>query len=44
MLPKAKSGECCVLLCFVHLVTLQGAHVPLIVYLIVHQMEYVTER
>ena len=44
VLLKASSGEHCVPHNFVHLVTLQGTCVGLIVYLVVHQMIYVMER
>ena len=44
MLLKASSGELCAPHNFVHLVTLRGTCVRLIVYLVVHQMKYVTER
>ena len=44
VLLKASSGERCAPRYFVHLVTLRGTRVHLIVYLAVHQMRYVTER
>ena len=44
VLLKASSGERCALRNFVQLVTLRGTRVRLIVYLLVHQMKYVTER
>ena len=44
ILLKASSGEHCVSRNFVHLVTLQGTGVRLIVYLVLHQIKYVTER
>ena len=44
VLLKASSGERSAPRNFVHLVTWQGMHVRLIMYLVVHQMKYVTER
>ena len=44
VLLKASSGEWCTPHNFVHLVTLQGTRVCLIVYPVVHQMKYITER
>ena len=44
VLLKASSGVRCALRNFVQLVTLRGTRVRLIVYLLVHQMKYVTER
>ena len=40
MLLKASSGKVCVPQNFVHLATLQGTRVGLIVYLVVHHMKY----
>ena len=44
VLLKTSLGEHCAPRNFVHLVTLRGTDVRLIVYLVVHQMKYVTER
>ena len=44
MLLKESSGEHCAAQKFVHLVTLRGTCVCLIVYLVVHQIKYGTER
>ena len=44
VLVKATSGERCVPQNFVHLATFRGTRVHLIVYLVVHQMKYLTER
>ena len=44
VLLKASSGERCEPRNFVHLVTLRGARIRLIVHLVVHQMKYVMER
>ena len=44
VLLKASSGERSAPRNFVHLVTLWGTYVRLIVYLVVQQMKYVTER
>ena len=44
VLLKASSGERCAPRNFVHLVTLRGTRVHLIVYLAIHQMKYVVER
>ena len=44
VLLKASSGERSAPRNFVHLVTLQGMRVRLIMYLVVHQVKYVTER
>ena len=41
---KASSGEPCAPPNFVHLVTLRGTRVHLIMYLVVHQLKYVMER
>ena len=44
MLLKASSGEHCVPCNFVHLLTLRGTCICLIVYLVLHQIKYVRER
>ena len=44
VLLKASSGERCAPRNFVHLVTLRGTRIRLIVHLVVHQMKYVMER
>ena len=44
VLLKASSGERCAPRNFVHLVTLRGTRVHLVVYLVVHQIKYAMER